>query len=137
MARRNSIYVEGFSHANPIPAACRVGPLLMTGLINGTDPATGRLGSTLEEQCAHMFVQVRRIVAAAGGSVSDIVRMVVWLKDRSQRAPLNAEWLALFPDPQDRPARLALHAAELTGGILVQCELTAYIEAPMAPAAPH
>ena len=38
---RRTLHVEGFSHANPIPAACRKGPLLMSGLINGTDPATG------------------------------------------------------------------------------------------------
>ncbi len=34
----------------------------------------------------------------------------------------------MFPDAHDRPARMALHAPELAGGILVQCEITAYIE---------
>lgn len=128
-AKRQTIYLDGFSHVNPIPAACRVGPLLMTGLVNGTDPATGKLAEKLEDQCAHMFAQVRRIVEAGGGDVGDIVRMVVWLKDRSQRQPVNDQWLAMFPDPNDRPARLALQATELTGGILVQCEVTAYIQA--------
>jgi 2-iminobutanoate/2-iminopropanoate deaminase len=131
MARRHTIHIEGFSHANPIPAACRVGPLLMTGLVNGTDPATGKLADTLQAQCAHMFTQVRRIVEAAGGTTGDIVRMSVWLKDRSQRQPLNDQWLAMFPDPHDRPARLSVQATELSAGILVQCEVTAYIEAPM------
>jgi 2-iminobutanoate/2-iminopropanoate deaminase len=128
--RRQTIHIEGFSHVNPIPAACRVGPLLMTGLVNGTDPATGRLGESLEDQCAHMFAQVRRIVEAGGGSVDDIVRMHVWLKDRSQRQPLNDEWLRMFPDAHDRPARISVQAGDLTGGILVQCEVTAYIHAP-------
>jgi len=130
MARRTSIHLDGFGHANPIPAACRVGPLLMTGLVNGTDPSTGRLAGTLEDQCRFMFVQVRRIVEAGGGSTDDIVRMVVWLKDRSQRQPLNDQWLAMFPDPHDRPARLAVQAGELSAGILVQCEVTAYIDRP-------
>jgi len=127
MSRRQTIHVEGFSHVNPIPAAARVGPLLMSGLINGTDPATGKPAATLEEQCRLMFVQVRRIVEAGGGSPGDIVRLMVWLKDRSQRQPLNDEWLAMFPAPDDRPARLTVQAAELSGGILVQCEVTAYI----------
>ena len=127
MSRRQTIHVEGFSHVNPIPAAARVGPLLMSGLINGTDPATGKPAATLEEQCRLMFVQVRRIVEAGGGSPGDIVRLMVWLKDRSQRQPLNDEWLAMFPDADDRPARLTVQAAELSGGILVQCEVTAYI----------
>lgn len=131
MAKRHTIHIEGFSHANPIPAACRVGPLLMSGLVNGTDPATGKIADTLQAQCAHMFTQVRRIVEAAGGTTGDIVRMSVWLKDRSQRQPLNDQWLAMFPDPHDRPARLSVQATELSAGILVQCEVTAYIEAPM------
>lgn len=124
---RQTIHVDGFSHKNPIPAACRKGPLLMSGLINGTDPATGQLADGLEAQCAAMFLQIGHILAAGGGTVDDLVRLTVWLKDRSQREPLNAQWLALFPDPHRRPARLALHAPELTGGILVQCEITAYI----------
>lgn len=131
MSERHTLHVEGFSHANPIPAACRKGPLLMSGLINGTDPATGQLAETLEAQCAHMFAQVRRILAAGGGSPDDLVRMTVWLKDRAQREPLNAQWLAMFPDAQRRPARIALHAPDLAGGILVQCEISAWIDAPM------
>lgn len=128
MARRHTLHVAGFSHANPIPAAARVGPLLMSGLINGTDPDTGKLADTLETQCACMFRQVRNVLAAAGGTPDHLVRMTVWLKDRSQRGPLNAEWLAMFPDENDRPARLSLAAGDLSAGILVQCEITAYIQ---------
>ncbi|MGE4241704.1 RidA family protein [Ramlibacter sp.] len=127
MSKRQSIYLEGFGHVNPIPAACRVGPLLMTGLVNGTDPATGKVAATLEEQTALMFRHIRAIMAAAGGTTDDIVRISVWLKDRSQRGPLNEQWLAMFPDDQDRPARLSVQAGDLSGGILVQCEVTAYI----------
>ncbi|HSV46947.1 MAG TPA: RidA family protein [Ramlibacter sp.] len=130
MPKRQTLYVEGFAHANPIPAACRIGPLLVSGLINGTDPATGKLAQTLEQQCAHMFTQVRRIVEAAGGGIGDIARLTVWLKDRAQREPLNAQWLAMFPDAHDRPARLSLQATDLANGILVQCEVTAYIQGP-------
>ncbi|MEJ7932424.1 RidA family protein [Ramlibacter sp. AN1015] len=128
MPRRQTIQVAGFSHANPIPAAARVGPLLMSGLINGTDPATGSLAEGLEAQCACMFQQVRNVLAAGGGGPHQLVRMTVWLKDRAQRGPLNAQWLAMFPDADDRPARLSLQAGELSAGILVQCEITAWIE---------
>ena len=128
MAKRQTIHVDGFSHANPIPAAARVGPLLMSGLINGTDPATGKLADGLEAQCAAMFQQISNVLAAAGGTPDHLVRLTVWLKDRSQRGPLNEQWLAMFPDPDDRPARLSLQASELSAGILVQCEITAYID---------
>lgn len=132
MTLRQTIHVDGFKHANPIPAAARKGPLLMSGLINGTDPESGQLGATLEDQCRHMFTQMRRILEAGGGGVDDIVRLTVWLKDRAQREPLNGQWLAMFPDPHRRPARIALHAPDLAGGILVQCEVTAFIDATLA-----
>lgn len=121
---RRSIYVEGFTHRNPIPAACRIGPIVFSGSIQGSDPATGRYGETLEDQCRLMFDQVRRIVEAAGGTVADIAKLTVWMKDRSERAALNGPWLEMFPDPQSRPARHTM-TADLDGGKLVECDFVA------------
>ena len=123
---RRSIYVEGFSHKNPIPAACRIGAMVYSGSIQGSDPATGQYGATLEEQSRLMFEQVRRIVEAAGGSVGDIVKMTVWMKDRTRRAALNGPWLEMFPDPGSRPARHTMNA-DLDGGKLVECEFVAVL----------
>lgn len=128
MTERQTLHVAGFSHKNPIPAAARKGPLLQSGLINGMDPATGKMGEGLEAQCALMFQQVRSVLAAGGGTPDDLVRMTVWLQDFTQRGPLNEQWLAMFPDAQRRPARVTLQAAGLTTGILVQCEITAWID---------
>lgn len=127
MPKRESIYIEGFAHKNPLPAACRVGNLLMTGIITGRDPATGELAPTLEGQCAFMFQHVRSIVEAAGGSTDNIVKMSVWMVDRSRRDALNVEWLKMFPDAKDRPAR---HTAQgtLESGQLVVCDITAVFD---------
>ncbi len=127
MGRRRSIYVEAFGHKNPIPAACRVGSLLTSGIVYGLDPLTGKVAPDLDAQCALMFRHIRTIVEAGGGTTDDIVKVTVWLQDRSQREPVNREWLKMFPDPQDRPARQAMQA-ELTGGMLVQCDFVANIQ---------
>jgi len=127
MAQRRSIYVEGFSHKNPIPAACRIGPLLESGSIQGTDPATGKYGATLAEQSTLMFAHMKRIVEAAGGSLADVVKVTVWLRDRANRGPINEEWLRLFPDPHSRPARHAIQA-DLDGEKLLECSFVAWIE---------
>jgi enamine deaminase RidA (YjgF/YER057c/UK114 family) len=124
MAGRQSIEIEGFRHKNPIPAASRIGNMLMTGIITGTDPATGKLADTLEAQIANIFRHVRSIMAAAGGSADDIIKMNVWMKDRSDRDALNAEWVKMFPDPHARPARHT-SKAELEGGQLIVCDITA------------
>ncbi len=123
---RTSIYVEGFSHKNPIPAGCRIGPLLMSGSIQGNDPATGKPAATIEAQCRFMLANVRRIVEAAGGSTDDIVKLTVWMKDRAQRGALNVPWLEMFPDAAKRPARHTMQS-DLDMGKLIECDFTAYI----------
>ena len=127
MARRRSIYIEGFGHKNPIPAACRLGNVVASGIIYGLDVATGKPAQGLERQCALMFEHVRAILAAAGSSPDDIVKLNVWMTDRSQRGAINHEWLRLFPDPETRPARQTMEAV-LTPGILVQCDFLAVVE---------
>lgn len=124
--KRTSIYTEGFSHKNPIPAACRIGNTLYSGSIQGTDPATGAYGETLQAQCELMFDHVRRIIEQAGGSPADIIKMTVWMNDRSQRAALNTVWLQMFPDPQSRPARHTMQAA-LDGGKQIECDFIAIL----------
>ncbi|EJW11359.1 Endoribonuclease L-PSP [Rhodovulum sp. PH10] len=127
MTRRTSIQIGGFKHANPIPNASRIGNLLMSGVILGRDPQTGTMPATLEEQCANMFAHMKAIVEAGGGTTDDIIKMTVWLQDRSRRGPVNTEWLKMFPDERCRPARHALQM-NMDGGALVQCDFTAVID---------
>ena len=98
--------------------------MLMTGIITGTDPTTGKLAATLEEQCVNIFRHVRSIMLAAGGSTDDIIKMNVWMADRSRREVLNAEWVKMFPDADARPARHTSQA-NLEGGQLIVCDITA------------
>lgn len=124
MARRRSIYLEGFGHKNPIPAACVIDGTLMTGIIYGQDPATGKAADGLEAQTRLMFQHIQSILDAAGFTTDDIIKIDVLLLDRSQRGPLNTEWEAMFPDPDNRPVRQAMQA-DLDNGKLIQCNVTA------------
>ena len=126
MARRKSIHIDGFAHKNPIPNAAVIGNLLVSGVIMGRDTRADSIPDTIEEQCAILFRHVRDIVEAAGGTTDDIIKMTVWLKDATDRAALNAEWIAMFPDPDSRPAR---HALTLDAGssVMVQCDVMAVI----------
>ena len=125
-SRRTSIYIDGFAHTNPIPVAARVGGLVYSSLITGRDPATGRQPDTLDQQATFMFQHLRAVVAASGARLDDIIKVTLWLKDRSDRDAVNREWLEMFPDPDDRPARQA-HAADLADGVLVQCDFVAVV----------
>jgi enamine deaminase RidA (YjgF/YER057c/UK114 family) len=126
MSRRKSIYIEGITHKNPIPAASRIGPWLVSSGITGKNPATGDLPADLESQCANMFELVRRVLEAAGGSPDDILKVEVRMQDPAQRGTVNVHWLKMFPDPASRPARHTTRA-QLDGGQLVQCDFIAVL----------
>ena len=74
--RRKSIHIGSFTHANPIPNACRIGYLVMSGVILGRDPG-GKMPESLEAQCANMFAHMKATVEAAGGTTDDIIKMTV------------------------------------------------------------
>ena len=125
-ARRRSVHVGGFGHVNPVPAASRIGCLVFSAAITGRDPETRQMPTDLDAQCVNMFRHVREIVEAAGGSTDDIVKMTVWLRDYRDRDALNRQWEAMFPDPDNRPARHAL-AATFDDHMLVQCDFIAVL----------
>jgi 2-iminobutanoate/2-iminopropanoate deaminase len=127
MERRRSIDVAGVKHVNPIPSASRRGPFVVSGAISGADPETGKVPADLDEQCRVMFENVRRVMAAAGGSPDDIVKMTVWITDRSLRPILNKHWIEIFPDPHSRPARHTLTSGDFTAPMQIQCDLMAVL----------
>jgi 2-iminobutanoate/2-iminopropanoate deaminase len=127
MSRRVSFDLPGLKHTNPIPSACRVGPVLVTSGISGVDPQSGKLPEGIEAQCAQMFANIRSILEVGGATTEDVVKLTVWLQDRTQRPAVNKEWMAMFPDPHSRPARHTFAGPDLAPEMLVQCEVMAVV----------
>lgn len=55
------------------------------------------------------------------------MKMTFWLVDFRDRAALNREWLAAFPDQASRPARHVVKA-ELDNDLLVQADIVAVLD---------
>lgn len=128
MSKRRSIEIEGFAHgANPIPAASRVGNMIMTGGVYGADPKTRKIPDNATEQCHYMFETLRRILTAAGASPDDVLRMTVYIRDNAVRDVINPEGTAMFPDPHSRPARHTQVNPNLAGNMLIQCDALAVV----------
>jgi 2-iminobutanoate/2-iminopropanoate deaminase len=128
MSNRKSIEVEGFRHGeNPIPAASRVGNIVMTGGVNGTDPATGKVPDDAQAQVAGAFFNLERILKAAGASMEDVVKVEVTVKSLSTRDEINVQWLKYFPNKESRPARHTTQYDHFGGNTAIQLAATAVI----------
>jgi 2-iminobutanoate/2-iminopropanoate deaminase len=127
MSNRKSFDVEGLGHANPIPAVSRIGNIVATGGVSGADRKTGKVPEDAAAQCANMFANLRAILAAAGATSEDVIRVTVWIKRPEIRAEVNKEWVVMFPDPHSRPARHTMFYDQFAGGMVVQCEAWAVI----------
>ena len=125
---RTSIRVDGFDHGTqPIPVASRKGPLVVTGGIYGLDPDSGKLPDDVAAQARLMFLQLDRVLRAAGATLDDVVRMTVYVKDPAARAHVNEHWLLAFPHASSRPARHTLAYDGLPTNMLVQCDAIAMV----------
>ena len=124
--KRVSIEIPGLKHDNPIPAACRIGPFLVSSVIAPKDSG-GQVPEGLDAQCAQAFTNLRALMAAAGGSTEQIIKLTVWLKDRALRPHVNKFWLETFPDPHSRPARHTFSAPDLPEPQMVQLEVMAVL----------
>jgi 2-iminobutanoate/2-iminopropanoate deaminase len=127
MNKRKSFDIEGLGHANPIPAVSRIGNIVATGGVFGTDRSTGKIPERVGAQCAHMFANLHAILAAAGATPEDVIRVTVWIARAEIRAEVNKEWVVMFPDPHSRPARHTMFYEHFAGAVVVQCEAWAVI----------
>jgi len=129
MGRRKSIIeIEGFTHkGTPIPVASRVDNIVYTGGISGYDAEKGEFVEGREAQAKLSFQYVRRIMEAAGGSVDDIVRMTFYVPSLDMKPVINVEWEAMFPNPDDRPARQLL-VQNMASHKFMICDAVAVLE---------
>ena len=127
---RETIYTNTFSHFNPIPVACRIDNLVVTGAVAGFDLKTGELPLVLEEQCANIFLQIPEIMKQSGGGIEHIIKINIWhdgaFHDPYSRDVLNKEWLKMFPDSANRPARQTMQS-KLPPGHWILADLMAVI----------
>lgn len=125
---RKSVVIDGFSHGkNPVPAGSVIGNLLMTGAIFGTDPATGKIATSAEDECRLMFTNAGRILEAAGGSFGDVLKMTFYLRPEASRELVNQYWIEAFPDADSRPARHVIVSNTLPASMQMQCDLVAVL----------
>jgi 2-iminobutanoate/2-iminopropanoate deaminase len=100
------------------------GGFLFTAMQIALDPATGELiGATAAEQAERCLQNVRGVVDAAGGSLTDVVKTTVYLTDLAAFGAVNEVYARFFP--ADPPARGVVQVVALPRGARVAIEAVA------------
>jgi 2-iminobutanoate/2-iminopropanoate deaminase len=105
---RSNHEIPGHGHHDPIPMGARIGDLYASSGVSGVDPSSADKLEPVEGAAgqAHFGLRNVRALAEAGGmTAQDIGHITVLVQDYSDVAAVDKEWCAVFPDPQDRPAR--------------------------------
>lgn len=127
MAKREVIDFPGMpKHRQPISTCIKIGNMVFTSAINGSDAATETIPNEPEKQIALAFQNMKKIIEAAGGSLDNIAKVTVFMKDLQHRDLVNKEWLKLFSDEKNRPCRHALKY-DLGGNMVIQLEMIAVL----------
>ena len=78
---------------------------------------------TIEDQTRAVIEQIKEILDEAGCGLADVVKAMVWLRDRADFAGFNQVYGEYFPD--DPPARSAV-VSELLVDVRIEIEVVAY-----------
>jgi reactive intermediate/imine deaminase len=103
--------------------AIRAGDFVfLTGQIPFRDGQVMTTG-TIEEQTRAVLDDISATLAEAGCQLSDVVKAMVWLRDRADFPGFNAIYAEYFPE--EPPARSAV-VSELLVDVRVEVEVVAY-----------
>jgi 2-iminobutanoate/2-iminopropanoate deaminase len=108
----------------PFSAAVRTGNLLFVSGQVGI--RNGQTGEGIDEQTRFALENVRDVLAQAGATLEDVVKVTVFLSDMSLWPKMNDAYREYFP--KDPPARSALGANGLAlPELLVELECVAEV----------
>ena len=111
--------VTGVRHGVPIPMGTMVGNLFFSSAIGGEDPSNNKRPPGTVAQAHNCFNSLRSLLDHAGATTDHVGHMTVFIKFPNDLAIIDREWEAMFPDPEDRPARNVIETT-LTTDLMCQ-----------------
>lgn len=86
----------------------------------GLNPSSMQMMAGIEGQIQQVLSNLKAVATASGGSLSDIVKLNVYLTDLSNFEKVNTAMASYFDKPY--PARAAIGVAALPRGALVEMD---------------
>ena len=110
----------------PYSQAIKVGEFVYTSGQVAIDPATGEfIGGGIAEQTERVLKNVAAVLEAAGSSLDQVVKTLVFLADMNDFSAMNEVYAKFFSDAP--PARSTVQAARLPKDALIEIEAVALI----------
>jgi len=115
------------SAIGPYSQAIRVGDLLFVSGQIPIDPSTGKVieQTDIKAQTHRVLENLGAILRAAGGSIDNVVRTTVFLRNMSDFADMNSVYAEYFRTAP--PARSTVEAARLPRDVSVEIDCIAVI----------
>ena len=105
----------------PYSQAVRVGSLVFCSGQIPLDPVTMEIvNGGVAEQANQVFLNLKAVAAAAGGSLDNAVKLTIFLTDLEEFAQVNEIMAGYFNEPY--PARATIEVSALPKGALVEVE---------------
>jgi 2-iminobutanoate/2-iminopropanoate deaminase len=109
----------------PYSQATKIGDFLFTSGQIPLKPDGSLVEGDIVEQTHQVFANLQAILAAAGSSLSQVVKATVFIKDMNDFPRLNEVYAHYFGD--HRPARSTVEVARLPRDVRVEIEVVAYL----------
>lgn len=110
----------------PYSQAIKVGEFVYTSGQVAIDPATGEfIGGGIAEQTERVLKNVAAVLEAAGSSLDQVVKTLVFLADMNDFSAMNEVYAKFFSEVP--PARSTVEAARLPKDALIEIEAVALI----------
>ena len=110
----------------PYSQAVRAGDLLFVSGQIPLDPKTGELvRGSISEETKKVLDNLKAIIEAAGGSLGDVVKTTIFLKDMNQFSAVNEVYASFFQEPF--PARATVEVSKLPKNVNVEIEAVAQL----------
>ena len=104
----------------PYSQAIRAGEFVYLSGQIGLDPSTMELAEGVEAQAHQVFLNMRAVSEAAGGSLDNVVKLTIFLADLADFTKVNEIMQGYFKPPY--PARSTLEVAGLPRGAKIEVE---------------
>ncbi|MCB1935210.1 MAG: Rid family detoxifying hydrolase [Nitrosomonas sp.] len=92
----------------------------------GLDAVTMQMVNGIDAQIQQVFLNLKAVAEASGGSLKDVVKLNIFLTDLSHFALVNEIMATYFAQPY--PARAAIGVKELPRGALVEMDAVMVIQ---------